>query len=89
MVRDLVADGAGNVIAVGGTKGGVPTTPGAFDRTFNGGTSDAFIAKFNASGSLLWAAYLGGPDYDRIYALRLTAARETSSWRAAREAGSR
>src|SRR4029453_612353 len=28
---------------------GLPTTAGAFDTTFNGGTSDAFIAKFNTT----------------------------------------
>jgi hypothetical protein len=44
-----------------------PTTPGAFDRTFNGGASenflpgDAFVTKLNARGSALaYSTFLGG-----------------------------
>jgi hypothetical protein len=38
-----------------------PTTPGAFDRTFNGGESDAFVTKLNATGSaLVYSTFLGG-----------------------------
>jgi hypothetical protein len=37
-----------------------PTTPGAFDRTFNGG-ADAYVTKLNASGSkLAYSTFLGG-----------------------------
>ena len=37
-----------------------PTTPGAFDRTFNGGSGDAFVTKLNASGSALaYSTFLG------------------------------
>ena len=40
-----------------------PTTPGAFDTTFNGG-SDAFVTKLNAAGSaLVYSTFLGGTDY--------------------------
>jgi len=36
-----------------------PTTPGAFDTTFNGRT-DAFVTKLNASGSaLVYSTFLG------------------------------
>jgi hypothetical protein len=45
-----------------------PTTTGAFDRTFNGGTfpGDAFVTKLNASGSaLVYSTYLGGTFTDR------------------------
>src|SRR5215204_2381432 len=41
-----------------------PTTTGAFDRTFNGGTfpGDAFVAKLNASGSALaYSTFWGEP----------------------------
>jgi hypothetical protein len=42
-----------------------PTTPGAFDRTFNGGANDAFVTKLNASGSALsYSTFLGGADSD-------------------------
>ena len=37
-----------------------PTTPGAFDSTFNG-SDDAFVTKLNASGSaLVYSTFLGG-----------------------------
>src|SRR5207248_1479845 len=37
------------------------TTPGAFQTTFSGGFSDAFVTKLNAAGSaLLYSTYLGG-----------------------------
>lgn len=41
-----------------------PTTPGAFDQTFNG-VYDAFVAKLNQDGSdLIYSTYLGGSDSD-------------------------
>lgn len=41
-------DGLGDPIIAGSTgSSGFPTTTGVFDQTFNGGTNDAFIAKFN------------------------------------------
>ena len=40
-----------------------PTTRGAFDRTFNGGSRDAFVTKLNASGSALaYSTFLGGSE---------------------------
>jgi uncharacterized protein (AIM24 family) len=42
-----------------------PTTRGAFDRTFNGGSEDAFVTKLNATGSALaYSTFLGGTDAD-------------------------
>jgi Beta-propeller repeat len=42
-----------------------PTTPGAFDITFNGGLSDAFVTKLNARGSeLAYSTFLGGTGSD-------------------------
>ena len=35
----------------------------AYDDSYNGQT-DAYIAKFNASGSLLWSTYFGGGEFD-------------------------
>ncbi len=37
-----------------------PTTPGAFDDTYNGGTSDAFVAAFDAGGILTPAGRIVG-----------------------------
>jgi M6 family metalloprotease-like protein len=38
-----------------------PTTVGAYDRTYNGGTSDVFVTKLNKAGSgLIYSTFLGG-----------------------------
>ena len=47
--ESIAVDPKGNVYLGGTTPGTLPTTSGAFDTTFNGGTSDAFIAKFNST----------------------------------------
>jgi hypothetical protein len=40
-----------------------PTTPGAYDRSFNGGSGDAFVARLNAlGGDLVFSTYVGGID---------------------------
>ncbi len=53
-------DVAGNVVVSGLTMSGdFPITVGAF-QTANGGSRDAFLAKFDAFGSRLWATYYGG-----------------------------
>jgi hypothetical protein len=79
-IRDIFSDDQGNVYVVGGTQSiDFPTTPGAYDRTFdsNGsqigsaGHCDAFVSKFDSNGSLVWSTYLGGPNYDRAYAVEV------------------
>ncbi len=75
--RDVFADAQGNVYICGGTAShDFPTTPGAYDRTFNvGDTSgeecDAFICKFGPDGCLIWSTYLGSPGYDRAYGIEV------------------
>ena len=78
--RDIFADNQGNVYVVGGTASSdFPTTPGAYDRTFNtsgtnigpAGYCDAFVAQFHPNGSLNWSTYLGGGNYDRAYAVEV------------------
>jgi hypothetical protein len=61
----LALDASGAVVVGGNTSSAdCPTTPGAYDTTHNG-SSDAFVARLNASGSLLvWSTFLGGSDYD-------------------------
>jgi len=65
-VRNVMGDDAGNVYVAGLTSSTtLPTTAGAYDRDYNGGTYDAFVAKFDAAGALGWATYLGGGGQDQ------------------------
>jgi hypothetical protein len=59
------ADGAayatGFTFNVSGQAQNFPTTAGSFQTTFGGGAMDAFVTKFNATGSaLVYSSYLGG-----------------------------
>lgn len=72
-VYGLAIDLSGNVFVTGDTGSSLyPTTPGAFDTTFNDGdyynwpflAGDAFISKLNGSlTSLLASTYIGGTGY--------------------------
>ena len=79
-VRDLATDEAGNIYVVGGT--GSPAFPvtlgpgynaGACSTIGSGGGLDVFVTKFSPSGQILWSRLLGGPCYDRAYAVELDA----------------
>lgn len=81
--RDVCVDASGNAYITGGTTSeDFPTTPGALDRTYNhggdktgsGGDCDVFVSKFDSSGKLVWSTYLGGPNYDRGYGIKVDAA---------------
>jgi len=58
----IAVDGSGNVLVTGGTTSS-GWTSGGFDTSFNGGYSDAFVARLSGSGGHLWSTYLGG-SYD-------------------------
>lgn len=62
---------AGDAYLTGYTEGGFPTTPGAFDRSYNGGASDAFVAKLTptADAGLGYSTYLGEDGGDIGYAI--------------------
>ena len=62
----IAVDAAGNAYVTGCTdSSNFPTTAGACDTTYNGGSSDVFVAKLNASGSgLVYSTYLGGSGHD-------------------------
>lgn len=70
-VRDLATDAQGNIYAAGGSRSpDFPTTPGAYDETPNG-NYDAYVAKFDPNGNLIWSTVVGGPNYDRAYAVEV------------------
>jgi hypothetical protein len=72
----LALDASGCPVLAGYTwSSNFTTTPGAYDQTWNGGNTDAFVAKFSSTGSeLLWSTYLGGNATDDGLALALDAA---------------
>jgi hypothetical protein len=59
------SDASGNVYISGATSStsGI-ATPGAYQTTYAGGTSDFFLAKFNTSGAIQWATYFGGTNFE-------------------------
>jgi len=61
MGMSIAIDSAGDAYMTGGTYSmDFPVTPGAFD-TILGGTSDAFVAKLDSTGSsLVYSTFLGG-----------------------------
>jgi hypothetical protein len=63
----IAVDLAGNAYVTGVTFSvDWPTTTGALDTTFNAGGGDAFVAKLDATGSmLLYSTYLGGSGFDQ------------------------
>jgi hypothetical protein len=65
--EDLAIDKNGNVVITGETSSSdFPTTPGAFDTTYNGG-ADAFVTRLKADGSSLQTStYLGGTSSDYV-----------------------
>jgi hypothetical protein len=67
---DIAVDGTGRAYVTGDTEStDYPTTTGAFDTIYSGainGGGDAFVTKFNASGSALdYSTFLGGTYTDR------------------------
>ncbi len=57
----ITPDGSGGIISTGYCHSGLPTTPNAFDTTYNGGETDVFVLRLNSTGSqLLYSTYLGG-----------------------------
>lgn len=61
---NIGADAVGDVFIAGYTESAdLPTTDALHDTTYNG-EGDIFLAKFTASGTLVWATYLGGAHED-------------------------
>jgi hypothetical protein len=60
----IALDASGNTYVTGYTaSSNFPVTAGAFQTTY-GGLQDAFVAKLNATGSVVYATYLGGGSRD-------------------------
>lgn len=58
----IAVDGSGNVLITGGFQVGVDFDPGPGSYVLNAlGSADAFVCKFDASGSFLWAKQMRGP----------------------------
>ncbi len=79
--RDLTVDKDGNIYITGGTQSlDFPVTMGAYMTQYNnegsslvgnGGPMMAFVSKFSPAGELLWSTFIGGPNYDRCYAIEV------------------
>jgi len=67
----IAVDRSGAAYVAGHTESvDFPTTAGAFDTTYNGGTADAFAVKLDpAGGALLYATYWGGSSFERVNAI--------------------
>jgi hypothetical protein len=67
----IAVDGNGNAYVTGYTNSTEATFPVAAgpDLTYNGGTWDAFVAKVNASGALVYCGYIGGNGSDWGYGI--------------------
>jgi len=59
--RAVAYDGSSAIIVCGTSDGPWGSSP---VDSYNGGTSDAYVAKFNSSGSRLWNTFLGGTAAD-------------------------
>jgi hypothetical protein len=59
----IVTDDTGNVF-VTGTTASSGWVSGGLDTSYNGGTTDAFVAKISGSGAHVWSTYLGGDGAD-------------------------
>ncbi|QUI23467.1 SBBP repeat-containing protein [Vallitalea pronyensis] len=62
----IAIDNTGSAYVTGETNSlDFPTTPGAFQPVYGGGTGDAFVTKLNVDGSaLIYSTYLGGSSRD-------------------------
>ncbi|MFB3894967.1 MAG: beta strand repeat-containing protein [bacterium] len=69
----IAIDGLGNAYLSGNAHSDdYPTTPGAYDTSFNGGGSDVFITKLNPAGAdLVYSTYLGGSSSDWGYGIAI------------------
>ncbi len=71
--NSIAVDSGGNVYLAGlTTSTDFPATGGGFQTT-SAGDRDAFVAKFDSSGSLVYATYLGGSGFDQANGIAIDA----------------
>jgi gliding motility-associated-like protein len=71
---EVLLDGGGNIYVASCTQStNFPTTPGAFQTTFGGGTQDGVLLKFDPNvSSLLFSSFIGGSGNDAAYVLAIS-----------------
>lgn len=67
-----LADRAGNIIVTGNFAGTAKFAPDV--ELTSAGSADTYLAKFDATGTLLWVRQVGGPAFDQIREIALDAA---------------
>ena len=69
IARGIEIDSNGNAYIGGYTQSSnFPTTPGAYDTSYNGGYTDVFVTKLNSTGSsLVYSTFIGGSGGDEAY----------------------
>ena len=60
----IAVDSTGNILITGSTQSSDFPTKNAYNSTYAGGFSDAFVAKFNSTGDLIFSSFIGGNDTD-------------------------
>lgn len=69
--RDVAVDQHGNVYIVGGTDStNFPRVPSGIGSAHQG-LYDVFVTKLSPSGNVVWSRLIGGPNYDRAYAIEV------------------
>ncbi|HQU84053.1 MAG TPA: SBBP repeat-containing protein [Pyrinomonadaceae bacterium] len=72
--RGIAVDASGNAFVTGVASHFFPTTSGAYDTTHGvANSADAFAAKLNTSGTLVYSTFLGGTDLDEAFDVAIDA----------------
>ena len=73
-ISNIFIDNSNNITLVGECGSGFPTTTGSYDQTYNGGLTDAFVAKMNSTGNgLIFSTLIGGSGNDYAKGLDIDA----------------